>query len=69
MDISRSTIDRERWQIKKRGKYQRNKTLKRRVTIRQEVGPIGAAFQRWRELKQREGLESDAEVALFLLDR
>uniref|UniRef100_A0A673LVG4 Uncharacterized protein n=1 Tax=Sinocyclocheilus rhinocerous TaxID=307959 RepID=A0A673LVG4_9TELE len=30
---------------------------------------IGAAFQRWRELKEREGLESDAEVALFLLDR
>uniref|UniRef100_A0A8C1VA40 Uncharacterized protein n=1 Tax=Cyprinus carpio TaxID=7962 RepID=A0A8C1VA40_CYPCA len=30
---------------------------------------IGAAFQRWRELKEREGLESDAEVAFFLLDR
>uniref|UniRef100_A0A672Q0Z3 Uncharacterized protein n=1 Tax=Sinocyclocheilus grahami TaxID=75366 RepID=A0A672Q0Z3_SINGR len=30
---------------------------------------IGAAFQRWRELKEREGLESDAEVALFLLKR
>uniref|UniRef100_A0A671Q8S0 Uncharacterized protein n=1 Tax=Sinocyclocheilus anshuiensis TaxID=1608454 RepID=A0A671Q8S0_9TELE len=30
---------------------------------------IGAAFQRWRELKEREGLESDGEVALFLLDR
>ncbi|XP_016092440.1 uncharacterized protein [Sinocyclocheilus grahami] len=30
---------------------------------------IGAAFQRWRELKERLGLESDAEVALFLLDR
>ncbi len=42
------------------------------VTIRQEVGPrvnIGSAFQRWRELKEREGLRSDAEVALFLLDR
>uniref|UniRef100_A0A672RQ37 Uncharacterized protein n=1 Tax=Sinocyclocheilus grahami TaxID=75366 RepID=A0A672RQ37_SINGR len=23
----------------------------------------------WRELKEREGLQSDAEVALFLLDR
>uniref|UniRef100_A0A673GDW5 Uncharacterized protein n=1 Tax=Sinocyclocheilus rhinocerous TaxID=307959 RepID=A0A673GDW5_9TELE len=30
---------------------------------------IGAAFQRWRELKEREGLESDANVALFLLDK
>uniref|UniRef100_A0A8C1WFA9 Uncharacterized protein n=1 Tax=Cyprinus carpio TaxID=7962 RepID=A0A8C1WFA9_CYPCA len=30
---------------------------------------IGEAFQRWTELKEREGLELDAEVALFLLDR
>uniref|UniRef100_A0A671KRQ9 Uncharacterized protein n=1 Tax=Sinocyclocheilus anshuiensis TaxID=1608454 RepID=A0A671KRQ9_9TELE len=30
---------------------------------------IGSAFQRWRELKEREGLRSDTEVALFLLDR
>uniref|UniRef100_A0A672LAQ1 Uncharacterized protein n=1 Tax=Sinocyclocheilus grahami TaxID=75366 RepID=A0A672LAQ1_SINGR len=30
---------------------------------------IGSAFQRWRELKEREGLRSDGEVALFLLDR
>uniref|UniRef100_A0A673LDM0 Uncharacterized protein n=1 Tax=Sinocyclocheilus rhinocerous TaxID=307959 RepID=A0A673LDM0_9TELE len=30
---------------------------------------IGAAFQRWRELKEREGLESDTEFALFLFDR
>uniref|UniRef100_A0A672RM03 Uncharacterized protein n=1 Tax=Sinocyclocheilus grahami TaxID=75366 RepID=A0A672RM03_SINGR len=30
---------------------------------------IGSAFQRWKELKEREGLRSDAEVALFLLDR
>uniref|UniRef100_A0A671NA74 Uncharacterized protein n=1 Tax=Sinocyclocheilus anshuiensis TaxID=1608454 RepID=A0A671NA74_9TELE len=33
---------------------------------------IGSAFQRWRELKEREGLRSDVEVAvvaLFLLDR
>uniref|UniRef100_A0A9J8AJ55 Uncharacterized protein n=2 Tax=Cyprinus carpio TaxID=7962 RepID=A0A9J8AJ55_CYPCA len=30
---------------------------------------LGAAFQRWRELKEWEGLELDAEVALFLLDK
>lgn len=30
---------------------------------------IGAAFQRWRELKEREGLESDTKVVPFLLDR
>ncbi len=30
---------------------------------------IGSAFQRWREFKEREGLRSDAEVALFLPDR
>ncbi len=29
---------------------------------------IGAAFQRLRELEKREGLELDAEVALFLFD-
>ncbi len=27
---------------------------------------IGTAFQRWREIKEREGLESDAKVALIL---
>uniref|UniRef100_A0A672T7G9 Uncharacterized protein n=1 Tax=Sinocyclocheilus grahami TaxID=75366 RepID=A0A672T7G9_SINGR len=30
---------------------------------------IGAAFQQWRKLKEREGLESDSEFDLFLLDR
>uniref|UniRef100_A0A8C2H7V4 Uncharacterized protein n=1 Tax=Cyprinus carpio TaxID=7962 RepID=A0A8C2H7V4_CYPCA len=30
---------------------------------------IRPSFQRWRELKEREGLELDAEFALFLLDR
>ncbi|XP_065109924.1 uncharacterized protein [Paramisgurnus dabryanus] len=30
---------------------------------------IGSAFQRWRDLKEHEGLRSDAEVAFFLLDR
>ncbi|XP_062371717.1 zinc finger protein ZFP2-like isoform X2 [Sardina pilchardus] len=29
---------------------------------------IGAAFQRWRQLKDQEGLQTDADVALFLLD-
>uniref|UniRef100_A0A8C2GDT3 Uncharacterized protein n=1 Tax=Cyprinus carpio TaxID=7962 RepID=A0A8C2GDT3_CYPCA len=30
---------------------------------------FGSAFQRWRGLKECEGLRLDAEVALFLLDR
>ncbi len=30
---------------------------------------IGAAFQLWEELEEQEGLESDTEVALFLLNR
>ncbi|XDV36230.1 hypothetical protein PO909_006052 [Leuciscus waleckii] len=29
---------------------------------------IGKAFQRWRDFKEREGLKTDAEVDLFLLD-
>ena len=30
---------------------------------------IGAAFEWWRQLGHVKGLKSDAEVALFLLDR
>ena len=30
---------------------------------------IGAAFERWRQLRHLKGLKSDAEVAVFLLDR
>ena len=30
---------------------------------------IGGAFRRWRDLRESEGFKSDAEVALFLLDR
>ncbi len=37
------------------------KKKKRNINIR-------APFQWWRELKEREVLESDAEVVLFLLD-
>ncbi|XP_049450602.1 uncharacterized protein LOC125899956 [Epinephelus fuscoguttatus] len=29
---------------------------------------IGAAFERWRQLKKLKGLKSDVEVAIFLLD-
>jgi len=29
---------------------------------------IGEAFQHWRDLKEREGLKTDSEVALFLLN-
>ncbi|XP_018520403.1 uncharacterized protein LOC108875766 isoform X3 [Lates calcarifer] len=29
---------------------------------------LGAAFQRWRDLRERKGLKTDEEVALFLLD-
>ncbi len=68
-DIRRLTIDRERWQIKKR-KISEKQNIKKgynppRGRIRVN---IGAAFQRWRELKEWEGLESDAEVELFLFD-
>lgn len=30
---------------------------------------IGEAFQRWRDLRELEGMKTDAEVALCLLDR
>ncbi len=70
-DISRSIINRERWQIKNR-KISEKQNIKKKGYVkargRTRVN-IGAAFQRWRELKKREGLESDTEVVLFLFDR
>lgn len=30
---------------------------------------IGEAFQQWRDLREIKGMKTDAEVALFLLDR
>lgn len=30
---------------------------------------IGAAFQRWREIRELKGFKTDAEFATFLLDR
>lgn len=30
---------------------------------------IGEAFQRWRDLKEVKGMKTNAEVAVFLLDR
>uniref|UniRef100_A0A671RUI6 Uncharacterized protein n=1 Tax=Sinocyclocheilus anshuiensis TaxID=1608454 RepID=A0A671RUI6_9TELE len=53
------------WRIKnKRGKRLRNDKARSRTRVN-----IGSAFQRWRELKERKGLRSDAVAALFLLDR
>ncbi len=69
-DISRSTIDRERWQIKKR-KISEKQNIKKKG-YDQAIGRIRiniGAFQWWRELKEWEGLESDAKVLLFLFDR
>ncbi len=63
-------MDRDNWKIKKR-KISEEQNIKKKgfnqARGRTRVN-IGAAFQRWRELKEREGLESDPEVALFLLD-
>ncbi len=67
MDISKSTIDRENRKIKQR-KISEEQNIKKKgydqARGRTRVS-IGAAFQRWRELKEREGLESGSEVALF----
>ncbi len=69
MDISRSTIDRENRKIKKR-KISEEQNIKKKGYDQargRTCVNIGAAFQRWRELKEREGLESCSEVALFFL--
>ncbi len=68
--ISRSTIDRERWQIQNNQISEKQNIKKKgydQATGRTRVN-IGAAFQRWREQKEWEGLESDAGVVLFLFD-
>ncbi len=71
-DISRSTIDREHGKIKKKRKISEEQNIKKKgydqARGRTHVN-IRAAFQRWRELEEREGLESDTEVALFLFDK
>ncbi len=71
-DIIRSTIDRENWKIKKKkkkkGKISEEQNIKKKgydqARGRIHVN-IGAAFQRWRDLKEWEGLESDC--FLFLI--
>ncbi len=70
-DISRLTIDREKWKIKKRKTSEEQNIKKKRYDqTRGRTGVnIRAVFQHWRELKEREGLESDAEVVRFLHDR
>jgi len=44
-----------------------NKTAERQNAKTRVI--LGDAFQRWRQLKDREGLPTDAAVASFLLDR
>ncbi len=44
-------------------KYKERKRSSERARV-----DIGLAFTRWRELKAAQGLKSDAEVALSLLD-
>ncbi len=68
-DISRSTIDRENWKIKKRKMLEEQNITNKgfdQASCRTRVN-IGAAFQRWRELKERQGLEADADVAHVLI--
>ncbi len=65
--ISRSTIDRERWQINK-NKISEKQNIKKKgydqATGRTRVN-IGAAFQRWREQKEWKGIYSYSCVVSF----
>ncbi len=66
-DISRSIIDREKWKIKNR-KISEEQNVKKQGCGQargRTCVNIGADFQRWRELKESEGFESDAEAVLF----
>ncbi len=72
MDISRSTIDRERWQIKKRKISEKQNIKKKGCDQARGLNRvnIGATFQQWRDLKNsnEHGLETNARVVLLLLD-
>ncbi len=72
MDISRSTIDRERWQIKKRKISEKQNIKKKGCDQARGLNRvnIGATFQQWRDLKNsnEHGLETDVRVVLLLLD-
>lgn len=61
-----SSDDRKR-NMEKRKTYAERKKAYDQARSRTRVN-IGSAFTRWKELGEREGLGSDAEVALFLLD-
>ncbi len=73
MDISRSNniIDRENLKIKKR-KISEEQNIQNKgydqASGKTHIN-IRTVFQRWRNLNEQEGFESDAEVALFLFDR
>uniref|UniRef100_A0A672K5J1 Uncharacterized protein n=1 Tax=Sinocyclocheilus grahami TaxID=75366 RepID=A0A672K5J1_SINGR len=65
-DISDRKIETADKKQKRKTSAENKRRLKARSRTRVNMG---SAFQRWRELKEREGLRLDAEVALFLLDR
>ena len=52
----------------KKRKYSQNKRELDKARSKTRVN-LGLAFPRWRALKERMGLKSDAELGIFLLDR
>ncbi len=69
-DISRSAIDKERWPIKKRkiSEKQNNKKKGSDQTRGRARVNIGAAFQRWREVRSGKGLNRTLRLCcLFLI--
>lgn len=60
----------ERWQRNsQRGDVQKRKKLKRRATVKQGQKPVSTWVWLWRELQELKGLNTDAWVAMFLLNR
>ncbi len=64
-DISRSTIERKKRKISEEQNIKKKSYDPARG---RSCLNIRASFQRWRELREWEGFESDVEVALFFLD-
>lgn len=58
--------------LSKKRKRTKDISVKKRIyeTARSKTRiNIGAAFERWRDLRQLKGMKTDAELALFLLNR
>lgn len=71
-EMRKSEKQKEFRKLPKNRKRTKDISVKKRIyeTARSKTRiNIGAAFERWRDLRQLKGMKTDAELALFLLNR